>query len=357
MNDTLLVTGGAGFIGSHFCRLMLSAGDAQVVNVDKLTYAGNLANLGPLAHDKSHLFVEGDIVDRHLVSALLHTHRPKAIVHFAAESHVDRSIDGPQAFVQTNVVGTHVLLQAAYSFWLQLSVAEQQRFRFLHVSTDEVYGSAPGEVAFREGDSYSPTSPYAASKAAADHFVSAFGKTYGLPVLISHCTNNYGPYQYPEKLIPLTIHNAICGLPLPVYGDGQQVRDWLYVGDHCTALQTILNHGRAGQVYHISGDSPRTNLQVVTEICRLVDKVCHELPHTPCESLIRLVRDRPAHDRRYCLDHSKLTRELAWTPQTSFEDGLRKTVEWYVNNQDWVSQVTDGRYGFERLGLAALAGQ
>ena len=344
-----LVTGGAGFIGSCFVRRVVGEG-TRVVNLDKLTYAGNLDSLAECAHSANYVFVQGDIGDCDLVTRLLEQHRPTAIINFAAESHVDRSIDGPRDFVQTNVVGTFELLMAARAYWAKLDEPEREQFRFLHVSTDEVYGSLGATGRFMESTAYAPNSPYSASKAASDHFVRAFHHTYGLPVLTTNCSNNYGPYQFPEKLIPLVILNAIEGKPLPVYGDGQNVRDWLYVEDHCRAIRLVLDKGIVGEVYNIGGDCERANLTVVKEICRIVDELCPGLPHAPCESLIKFVGDRPGHDRRYAIDCTKLQTELGWKPRESFESGLRCTVQWYLNNSGWVERVTTGKYRRERLG-------
>jgi dTDP-glucose 4,6-dehydratase len=352
MRQTLLVTGGAGFIGSCFLRQTLGEHAAAVVNLDKLTYAGNLDSLAPVASHPDYRFVQGDIGDRGLVLNLLRTHRPGAIVNFAAESHVDRSIDGPRAFVQTNVVGTFELLDAARAYWNDLGAAERAAFRFLHVSTDEVYGSLGPTGRFTETTPYAPNSPYSASKAASDHYVRAFHHTYGLPVLTTNCSNNYGPYQFPEKLIPLMILNAVEGKPLPVYGDGSNIRDWLYVEDHCRAIRRVLEAGRPGEVYNIGGNCERTNRQVVETICATVDALRPDLPHRPCKSLITLVKDRPGHDRRYAMDTSKIERELGWRPQVTFETGLRQTVQWYLDNPKWVQGVTSGSYRRERLGLS-----
>ncbi|MCA9246272.1 MAG: dTDP-glucose 4,6-dehydratase, partial [Planctomycetales bacterium] len=297
-------------------------------------------------------FVEGDIGDRQLVGALLAEHSPSAVVNFAAESHVDRSIDGPREFVQTNVLGTVELLMAVLEYWRSRRTSEQESFRFLHVSTDEVYGSLGSEGKFTESTPYAPNSPYSASKAASDHFVRAFHHTYGLPVLTTNCSNNYGPYQFPEKLIPLMILNALEGKPLPVYGDGTNVRDWLYVEDHCRAIRTVLERGRVGEVYNIGGDSEQTNLNVVETICDLVDDFRPALPHRPCRSLVSFVRDRPGHDQRYAIDASKISSELGWRPQESFSSGLRRTVAWYLDSPNWIERVTTGKYRRERLGLA-----
>ncbi len=361
--DTILVTGGAGFIGSNFVRYWLqgragnsgiaTANEARLINLDKLTYAGNLDSLGELLDDPRHIFVQGDIGDGPLVLRLLETYRPSAIVNFAAESHVDRSIDGPAEFVQTNVVGTFRLLEAARTYWVNLPSDEKERFRFVHISTDEVYGSLGPEGKFHEDTPYAPNSPYAASKAAADHFARAYWKTYGLPVMITHSSNNYGPYQFPEKLLPLMILNAVEGKPLPVYGDGQNVRDWLYVEDHCRAIELVLNLGRPGETYNIGGDCERTNLAVVETICTTVERLYPDLPHRPCRSLITFVADRPGHDRRYALDASKM-HHLGWQPTVDFETGLEKTVRWYLENRTWAERVTSGKYRRERLGLGGL---
>jgi dTDP-glucose 4,6-dehydratase len=329
----LLVTGGAGFIGSNFVPAALAATGEPIVNLDKLTYAGNLANLDALRGDARHVFVKGDICDRALVRQLLARHRPRALLHLAAESHVDRSIEGPAEFVQTNVVGTFALLEEARAYWLSLAPPERAAFRFLHVSTDEVYGSlGPDDPAFSEATPYAPNSPYSASKAASDHLVRAYWHTYGLPALITNCSNNYGPHQFPEKLIPLMIHQALAGKPLPVYGDGQNVRDWLFVLDHCAALRAVLERGRPGEVYNIGGAAPMKNLDLVKMLCALLDDA---RPRTggSYASLITFVKDRPGHDRRYAVDAAKIRRELGWQPAESFESGLRKTVRWYLDRQ------------------------
>jgi dTDP-glucose 4,6-dehydratase len=349
--QTILVTGGAGFIGSCLVRQLVRQRRARVVNLDKLTYAGNLDSLAEVASDPLYVLVQGDIGNQPLVAELLQTYRPSAIVNLAAESHVDRSIDGPAAFVDTNVVGTFRLLDAARKHWSQLPTAEAEGFRFLHVSTDEVYGSLGDDGAFTEATPYQPNSPYSASKASSDHFVRAYHHTYGLPVLTTNCSNNYGPYQFPEKLIPLMILNALEGKPLPVYGDGQNVRDWLFVEDHCSALQTVLARGTPGETYNIGGNCQRTNLDVVQAICRTVDQLRPGLAHSPCTNLISYVRDRPGHDRRYAIDASKIQRELGWQPQQDFESGLRRTVQWYLSNGEWVDRVTSGNYRRQRLGL------
>jgi len=330
----LLVTGGAGFIGSNFVLSMVAQAGEPVVNLDKLTYAGNLRNLEALRGDARHTFVQGDIADRALVREILGRHRPRAIVHLAAESHVDRSIEGPAQFVQTNVVGTFSLLEEARAYWMQLAAPERAAFRFLHVSTDEVYGSlGPGDPAFTEETPYAPNSPYSASKASSDHLVRAYHHTYGLPTLITNCSNNYGPHQFPEKLIPLMIHNALAGKPLPVYGDGLNVRDWLYVEDHCAALREVLAHGRPGEVYNVGGGAEMKNIDLVRTLCALLDDA---KPRTggSYASLITFVKDRPGHDRRYAIDAGKIRRELGWQPQESFESGLRKTVRWTLERQE-----------------------
>jgi dTDP-glucose 4,6-dehydratase len=326
----LLVTGGAGFIGSNFVLGTVAQAGEPVVNLDKLTYAGNLRNLDALRGDARHTFVQGDICDRALLRRLLEQHRPRAIVHLAAESHVDRSIEGPAEFVQTNVVGTFGLLQEARVYWMQLAAPERAAFRFLHVSTDEVYGSlGPGDPAFSETTPYAPNSPYSASKAASDHLVRAYHHTYGLPTLITNCSNNYGPHQFPEKLIPLMIHHALAGKPLPVYGDGRNVRDWLYVEDHCAALREVLARGRPGEVYNVGGGAEMKNIDLVRMLCALLDDAKPRAGGSYA-SLITFVQDRPGHDRRYAIDAGKIRRELGWRPQETFESGLRKSVRWYL---------------------------
>ncbi len=344
---TLLVTGGAGFIGSNFVLDWLAAPetrDEPVVDLDALTYAGNLANLASLQGDARHTFVQGDIGDRALVDRLLATHRPRAVVHFAAESHVDRSIHGPGAFIKTNVEGTFTLLEAARGYWGALDGDAKAAFRFLHVSTDEVYGSlAPGAPAFTEEHPYEPNSPYAASKAASDHLVRAWHHTYGLPVVTTNCSNNYGPYQFPEKLIPLMIVNALAGKPLPVYGDGMQVRDWLYVGDHCAAIRTVLARGRLGETYNIGGWNEKANREIVQTLCALLDELRPD-PAGPYARLVAFVADRPGHDRRYAIDARKIERELGWRPAETFASGIRKTVHWYLDHADWTAQVQSGAY-------------
>ncbi len=345
LNAPILVTGGAGFIGSNFVLEWLGAGNGPVVNLDKLTYAGNPENLASVQESPEYTFVHGDICDAALVKQIIEQHRPRAVVHFAAESHVDRSILGPEAFLRTNIDGTFTLLQAARAFYGTLEGEEKERFRFLHVSTDEVYGTLePEDPAFHEETPYAPNSPYAASKASSDHLVRAWVHTYGLPAIITNCSNNYGPYQFPEKLIPLMIANAGKGKPLPVYGDGQQVRDWLYVADHCRALMAVLERGRVGETYNVGGGNQRSNLEVVTTLCALLDELAPESPVKPHSQLITYVADRPGHDRRYAIDARKLEGELKWSAQESFETGLRKTVEWYLANAAWVESVTSGAY-------------
>jgi dTDP-glucose 4,6-dehydratase len=341
----ILTTGGAGFIGSNFVLDWLVGSDEPVLNLDKLTYAGNPANLASLRGDPRHLFVQGDIGDAALVARLLDEHRPRAVVNFAAESHVDRSIHGPGDFIQTNVVGTFHLLEAVRGYWSGLAPADKAAFRFLHVSTDEVYGSlGPGDPAFRETHRYAPNSPYSASKAASDHLVRAWHHTYGLPVLTTNCSNNYGPYHFPEKLIPLCIHNALAGKPLPIYGDGQQRRDWLYVGDHCSAIRRVLEAGQVASVYNVGGWNEKANLEVVETLCDILDEFSPRADGTSYRSQISFVADRPGHDRRYAIDAGKLERELGWRPAETFDTGIRKTVRWYLDNQDWVTNVASGAY-------------
>lgn len=345
MKNTILVTGGAGFIGSNFILQWMNAESAAVVNLDKLTYAGNLRNLDSISSHPHYNFVQGDICDRELINGLLRKHQPCAIVHFAAESHVDRSIHGPDDFVQTNVQGTFSMLEETRAYWTELNPAERDRFRFLHVSTDEVYGSlGPHDPPFSETTAYAPNSPYSASKAASDHLVRAYHHTYGLPVLTTNCSNNYGPYQFPEKLIPLMILNARKGKPLPVYGDGQNVRDWLFVEDHCSAIRCVLAGGWTGQTYNIGGWNEKKNIEIVDMVCALLDEFCANDPITPHKDLIQFVKDRPGHDRRYAIDARKIERELGWKPVETFETGIRKTVEWYLKNQEWVEDVTSGSY-------------
>jgi dTDP-glucose 4,6-dehydratase len=346
---TLFVTGGAGFIGANFV-LQAVADGLHIVNLDKLTYAGNPDTLASLAGNQSHVFVHGDIGDRELVTRLLRDHRPEGIVNFAAESHVDRSIDGPAEFVQTNVVGTLGLLECARDYWRSLEGPARDSFRFLHVSTDEVYGSLGAEGKFTEQTAYAPNSPYSASKAASDHLVRAFQHTYGLPTLTTNCSNNYGPYQFPEKLIPLVIQKALAGQPLPVYGDGRNIRDWLFVGDHCSAIRRVLDAGRIGETYNVGGNAERENIAVVKTICALLDTHQPLADRRERESLITYVKDRPGHDRRYAIDSSKLQNELGWAPSQTFETGIAQTVDWYLTHQPWVQRVLDGSYRMERLG-------
>jgi dTDP-glucose 4,6-dehydratase len=344
-NSMIFVTGGAGFIGSNFVLDWLSASDEPVLNLDKLTYAGNLENLASLRGDARHVFVQGDIGDASLVAQLLAQHRPRAVLNFAAESHVDRSIHGPEEFIQTNIMGTFRLLEAVRSYWGDLSDDDRQAFRFLHVSTDEVYGSlAKSEPAFSETHRYEPNSPYSASKAASDHLVRAYHHTYGLPVLTTNCSNNYGPYHFPEKLIPLMIVNALAGKPLPVYGDGMQVRDWLFVKDHCSAIRRVLEAGKTGEVYNVGGWNEKPNIEIVQTVCALLDELRPRTDGKSYREQITYVKDRPGHDRRYAIDASKIERELGWKPAETFESGIRKTVQWYLDNPGWVSHVQSGAY-------------
>jgi len=341
---TILVTGGAGFIGANFVLDWLDEVGEPVVNLDALTYAGNLESLERAAADSRHVFVQGDICDRPLVDRLLSQHQPRAIVHFAAESHVDRSIHGPGAFIQSNVGGTFTLLEAARTYWMSLESGRKSAFRFHHISTDEVYGSlGPTDAPFTEDHPYEPNSPYAASKAASDHLVRAWHHTYGLPVVTTNCSNNYGPYQFPEKLIPLVIVNALAGKPLPVYGDGRQVRDWLYVKDHCSSIRAVLERGRVGETYNVGGWNEKPNIEIVGTICALLDELRPD-PAGSYRRLITHVADRPGHDRRYAIDARKLERELGWRPAETFETGIRKTVRWYLDNPAWVAHVQSGRY-------------
>ena len=350
----IFVTGGAGFIGSNFVLDWLAAGGEPVLNLDKLTYAGNRANLAALDGDARHVFVQGDIGDAALVDRLLAEHQPRAIVNFAAESHVDRSIHGAEDFIATNIVGTFRLLESARGHHARLPAAQQAAFRFLHVSTDEVYGTLPPDApAFTEDHVYQPNSPYSASKAASDHLVRAWHHTHGLPVLTTNCSNNYGPYHFPEKLIPLVIVNALAGQPLPIYGDGRQVRDWLFVADHCGAIRTVLAKGTVGETYNVGGNSEKQNIEVVRAICALLDQRRPRADGQPRESQITHVADRPGHDRRYAIDASKLKDELGWEPRFTFEQGIATTVDWYLEHQDWVQRVLDGSYRLERIGVAA----
>ena len=356
MNDTIIVTGGAGFIGTNFVRKCLDASEWRVVTLDKLTYAGHPENLASLADDPRHAFVEGDICDATLWRELLAEHAPRAVVNFAAESHVDRSIDGPGVFVQTNIVGVHTLLEAARAYHADLPQTARSDFRVLHVSTDEVFGSLERhDPAFSETTPYAPNSPYSASKAAADHLVRAYFHTYGLPVLTTNCSNNYGPYQFPEKLFPVIIGNALAGRPLPIYGDGSNIRDWLFVEDHCEAILRVLQAGAPGETFNVGGNAERTNLEVVEAICAILDELVPDSPHRPHAQLVEFVTDRPGHDRRYAIDASKISRTLGWAPRHSFEQGLRETVAWYIDNQRWCEIVTRGNYQGQRLGLAAGA--
>ncbi|PPV41466.1 dTDP-glucose 4,6-dehydratase [Ectopseudomonas oleovorans] len=342
---TILVTGGAGFIGSNFVLDWLAQSDEPVINLDKLTYAGNLGNLASLEGDARHLFVQGDIGDSALMARLLAEHQPRAILNFAAESHVDRSIHGPEDFIETNIVGTFRLLETVRAYWKTLESQAQQAFRFLHVSTDEVYGSlGKDEPAFTEKHQYEPNSPYSASKAASDHLVRAYHHTYGLPVLTTNCSNNYGPYHFPEKLIPLMIVNALAGKPLPVYGDGQQIRDWLYVKDHCSAIRRVLEAGVLGETYNVGGWNEKPNLEIVRTVCALLDELRPRTDGQPYQQQITYVTDRPGHDRRYAIDATKLATELGWKPAETFETGIRKTVQWYLDNQTWVNNVLSGDY-------------
>jgi dTDP-glucose 4,6-dehydratase len=341
----ILVTGGAGFIGSNFVLDWLAGCDEPVVNLDKLTYAGNRENLVSLQGNARHIFVHGDMGDAALVAQLLMQHRPRAVVNFAAESHVDRSIHGPGDFIHTNIVGTYTLLEAVRAYWSAFAAPEKEAFRFLHVSTDEVYGSLKaGDPAFAETNRYEPNSPYSASKAASDHLVRAWHHTYGLPVLTTNCSNNYGPYHFPEKLIPLMIVNALAGKPLPVYGDGQQIRDWLYVKDHCSAIRRVLEAGRLGETYNVGGWNEKANLDIVHTVCALLDELRPRPDGKPYNAQITYVTDRPGHDRRYAIDARKIEQELGWKPAETFETGIRKTVQWYLDNPDWVAHVQSGAY-------------
>ncbi|MES2817363.1 MAG: dTDP-glucose 4,6-dehydratase [Pseudomonadota bacterium] len=342
---TILVTGSAGFIGANFVLDWLAQGDEPVISLDKLTYAGNRQNLASLEGDARHRFVQGDIGDPLLVAELLATHQPRAVLNFAAESHVDRSIHGPEEFIQTNIVGTFRLLESVKAYWQGLAPASAAAFRFLHVSTDEVYGSLhAGDPAFTEQHRYEPNSPYSASKAASDHLVRAYHHTYGLPVLTTNCSNNYGPYHFPEKLIPLVIHNALAGKPLPIYGDGQQIRDWLYVTDHCSAIRRVLADGTLGETYNVGGWNEKANLDVVNTLCAILDQEQPRADGRSYSEQITFVTDRPGHDRRYAIDASRLERELGWKPAETFETGIRKTVRWYLDNQAWVAHITSGAY-------------
>jgi dTDP-glucose 4,6-dehydratase len=348
---TILVTGGAGFIGSNLVHYLLEKDDITIINLDKLTYAGNTESLQDVIDNERHIFVHGDVGDRELLNSLLIKYEPSAVMHLAAESHVDRSIDGPGEFIETNVVGTFQLLEAARSFWNNLDTLEQQNFRFIHISTDEVYGSLSAQGYFTEESRYQPNSPYSASKAASDHLVRAYYHTYGLPTIITNCSNNYGPRQFPEKLIPLMILNALEDKQLPIYGSGQNVRDWLYVEDHCRALYTVLVSGRPGEVYNIGGNNEKTNLEVVNTICCQLDEIRPRTDKRSHKEQIVFVKDRPGHDLRYAIDASKIKNELVWEPLEDFNSGLRKTIQWYLDNPQWCKNVQDGSYQRERLGL------
>jgi dTDP-glucose 4,6-dehydratase len=347
------ITGGAGFIGCNFILNLLRTDSVKVLNYDKLTYAGNLESLASVATHPNYVFEEGDICDPDRVSQLLDTHQPDTLINFAAESHVDRSIDGPAPFIETNITGTFKLLEAARNYWGSLKGEKKANFRFLHVSTDEVFGSLGATGYFTEETPYAPNSPYAASKASSDHLVRSYHQTYGLPVLTTNCSNNYGPCQFPEKLVPLMIHNALNGKPLPVYGDGQQIRDWLYVEDHCRAILTVLDKGRLGEVYNIGGNNEKANLEMVHTLCSLLDEMAPKSSFKPHKSLIKFVDDRPGHDRRYAIDSGKIQRELGWSPKETFDTGLRKTIQWYLENETWVERVMSGAYRGERLGLGS----
>lgn len=350
----ILVTGGAGFIGSNFVSLMAGNSDLTIVNLDKLTYAGNLATIEQFADNDRHIFVQGDIGDRQLIDSLLAKYQPQAIVNFAAETHVDRSIDGPASFIETNINGTFNLLECARQYWRQLGDDARAGFRFLHISTDEVFGSlTPDEPAFTELTPYTPNSPYSASKASSDHLVRSYFHTYGLPTLITNCSNNYGPYQFPEKLLPLTILNALAGKALPIYGDGQNVRDWLYVEDHCRAISLVLDKGVPGETYNVGGNAERNNLWLVNQLCAILDELLPTSPNCPHNKLIQFVTDRPGHDRRYAIDFTKLHTQLGWEPQENIDSGLRRTVQWYIDNQAWCQTVTADNYQQQRLGVAA----
>jgi dTDP-glucose 4,6-dehydratase len=350
--DYILVTGGAGFIGSNFVSQSLSSSQVAVINLDKLTYAGNLATIEQFANNPDHIFVRGDIGNRQLIDDLLAKYQPCGIVNFAAETHVDRSIDSPASFIETNINGTFNLLESARQYWRQLPDETRSSFRFLHISTDEVFGSLdPDDPAFTELTPYTPNSPYSASKASSDHLVRSYFHTYGLPTLITNCSNNYGPYQFPEKLIPLMILNALAGKPLPIYGDGQNVRDWLYVEDHCRAIALVLAKGLPGETYNVGGNAERDNVWLVTKICSILDELLPSSPHCPHHQLIQFVRDRPGHDRRYAIDFTKLQQQLGWEPQEDINSGLRRTVQWYLDNKAWCQTVTADKYQQQRLGV------
>jgi dTDP-glucose 4,6-dehydratase len=348
---TFFITGGAGFIGGNFILNLIGSNLGKVINYDKLTYAGNLDTLVSIEDNPHYIFEQGDICDRDTLTTLFEKYKIDYIIHFAAESHVDRSIESPGDFIQTNVVGTYELLEATRGYWRELNKTQQDSFRFLHVSTDEVYGSLGETSLFTEETPYAPNSPYAASKASSDHLVRAYGKTFNLPVLTTNCSNNYGPYQFPEKLLPLMITKALAGEPLPVYGDGKQIRDWLFVEDHCRAILEVLKQGRVRQVYNIGGHNEKSNMDVIHTLCAILDEMVPDSPYRPHQSLIRFVEDRPGHDRRYAIDAGKIKKELGWVPQESFETGLRKTVRWYLDQNNWVTRVLSGAYRGERLGL------
>jgi len=340
---TILVTGGAGFIGTNFVLKCVAQLDETIINLDKLTYAGNLDNLTSIKDNNKHIFIKGDITDGKLINELLAQHKPRAIINFAAESHVDRSISAPEDFIQTNIIGTFRLLECAKQYWQQLSLEQSSVFRFLHVSTDEVYGSlGKDDKAFNEKNRYEPNSPYSASKAASDHLVRAYYHTYGLPVLTTNCSNNYGPYQFPEKLIPLIIHNALGNKELPIYGDGKQVRDWLFVEDHCNAILRVLDKGSLGEVYNIGGLNEKTNIEVVNHICEILDNLKPRLDGKSYKTQITYIKDRPGHDRRYAIDANKISNDLSWSPELTFEDGIKQTINWYLDNQQWVANVASG---------------
>jgi dTDP-glucose 4,6-dehydratase len=351
---TFFVTGGAGFIGSNFILNLMKTNQAKVINFDKLTYAGNLDNLVSVEKNPYYTFEQGDICDKNRLKNLFKNHEIDALIHFAAESHVDRSIEAPEDFIQTNIVGTYELLEVTRWYWQELGATQKKDFRFLHVSTDEVYGSLGETDLFTEKTAYAPNSPYAASKASSDHLVRAYHKTFNLPVLTTNCSNNYGPYQFPEKLLPLMITRALSGKPLPVYGDGKQIRDWLYVEDHCRAILEVLEKGTIGNVYNIGGHNEKTNLNIVQTLCHILDEMVPDSPHQPHKDLISFVEDRPGHDRRYAIDASKIQNQLGWVPQESFATGLRKTVRWYLDNKTWTERVLSGAYQGERLGLEKL---
>jgi dTDP-glucose 4,6-dehydratase len=350
----LLITGGAGFIGSALIRQLMAETGYTVINVDKLTYAGNLESLESVDNNPNYHFVQADICDADAMAKVFAEYQPTAVMHLAAESHVDRSIDGPGEFIQTNLVGTYTLLEAARQYWLTMDKAEAEKFRFHHISTDEVYGSLGDTGLFTETTPYQPNSPYSASKAGSDHLVRAWHHTYGLPVLMTNCSNNYGPYQFPEKLLPLMISNALVGKPLPIYGKGDNIRDWLFVDDHARALRTVLEKGEIGEVYNIGGFNEHTNLDVVHNLCDTLDELLPDSPYVPHKNLIEFVTDRPGHDQRYAIDATKIEQELNWTPEETFATGLRKTVEWYLTNRAWCEHVLDGSYQQQRLGLQAV---